>query len=181
MALIRMLSSEHFQARYLDLKGCSLTTVGGSITPTVSTSPNISESITCVGVREWICSNGIKANNIDMLVLSGSSFTGDGIHLLAGFMNLCPQLSTFYCNYCELTSDDLKQLLSLLPQPNLSLKDWNLSFNNIDDDGVSALIEQLSMFPALRNIPIDNNHISQEMRTNLQEIYKKRNKVPHLL
>ena len=116
VALIRTLSSEHFriQAPFLDLMGCSLTTVGGSIIPTVSTSPNISESITCVGIRGWICSNGIKANNIIELNLSDNSFTGDSIHLLDGFMNLCPQLSDFQCDYCEITSGDLKQLLSLL-------------------------------------------------------------------
>ena len=202
VALIRMLSSEHFQAYRLDLRGCRLTTVGGSIIPTVSTSPNISEPITCVGIREWICSNGIKANNIKELDLGENSFTGDGIHLLAGFIYLCPQLLKFHCFECEITFDDLRQLLSqlsvfhcdeykitsddlklfltLLSQPNLSLKYRNLSNSNIDDDRRSALFEQFPMFPVLIGICSGNSLISQERYTNL-EICEKRKKVSHLL
>ena len=96
-------------------------------------------------------------------------------------MYLCPQVSDFDCCLCDITSDDLEQLLSLLSQPNLNLEDWNLESNNIDDDGVSALIEQLPMFPALTGIYVDDNHISQEMFIDLEEICEKRKKVPHLL
>ena len=181
-ALIRMLSSEHFQTPFLDLRGCSLTIVGGSVIPTVSTSPNISEPITCVGIREWIYSNGIKANNVVLLNLSGNSFTGNGIHLLAGFVYLCPQLKVLNCDGCEINSDDLKQLLLLFSRLNLNLEDWRLWDNNIDDDGVSALIERVSIFPSLMNINICyNNHISSGILLKLQEICDRRKEVNSII
>ena len=178
MALVRFLGSENFQACDLTLSGCRLTTIGGGNTHTFSRSPNFDKSITCVGIREWICSDGIKANSIERLRLSDNSFTGEGIHLLAGFMYLCPQLRVLYCNDSEITSDDLKRLLLLLSQPNLILETWHLCSNNIDDDGVSALIEQLPMFPSLTHIDVKNNkHISPEMNRKLEEICKRRQKV----
>ena len=176
MALVRLLNSKYFQACNVYLEGCRLTTVGGDNTQTVS--PNFDKSITCVGIREWIYNQGIKSNSIEILSLGSISFTGEGIHLLAGFMYLCPHLRSLYCTYCEITSDDLKQLLSLVSLPNLNLESWHLWSNNIDDDGVSALIEQLPMFPSLTRIFVDDDdHISPGMLTNLKKICEKRKEV----
>ena len=174
-AVIRLLSSEHFQAHRVYFERCSLTTVGGGSTYAVSRSSN---SITCVGIREWICSQGIKANSVKELFLHSERFTGEGIHLLAGFMCLCPELGTLFCYDCEITSEDLKQLLLQLSQPILNLKIWFLSSNYIDDDGVSTLIEHLSIFPSLTHINVDdNNAISPEMSRRLEEICKERKMV----
>ena len=176
MALVRLLNSENFQAYGLTLSGCRLTIVGGGRTHAISRPPNFDEPITCAGITESICSHGIKANSIERLRLSDNGFTGEAIHLLAGFMYLCPQLRVLYCNDCEITSDDLKQLLLLLPQPNLNFNTWNLNHNNLDDDGVSALIEKLSIFPSLTCIGVMNNnyHI---MNGRLEKICKKRREV----
>ena len=178
MALVRLLSSEHFQARNVYLEGCRLTTAGDDNTHTVSPSFPPHKSITCVSIREWICSNRIKACGIQNLRLSSISFTGEGIHILAAFVQLCPHLRVLDCSNCEINSDDLKQLLLLLSQLNVNLKDWNLDSNNIDDDGISALIEQLPMFQSLTRICVyGNNHITHGMHTYLEEICKRRHEV----
>ena len=175
VVLVRLLSSKHFQAFNVRLNYCELTTA--EVDNTHSISPHLDESITCVGIREQICRYEIIFSSVTVLHLSGSNFSGEGIHLLAGFMYLCPQLRNLYCGDCEITSDDLKQLLLLLPQPNLYLEDWNLSWNMIDDDGVSVLIEHLPVFPSLTHIDIHNymyDNISQGMLTTLKEICESR-------
>ena len=179
VALVNLLSSKYFQACNVYLDGCRLTTVGGDNTCTVS--PNFDKSITCVGIREWICSQEIKSNSIEVLSLGSISFTGEGIHLLAGFMHLCPHLRSLDCNDCEITSNDLKQLLSLVSLPNSNLERWHLWSNNIDDDGVSGLIERLPLFPSLTSIVVKVNHNinSSRMLTNLEEICEKRREVHH--
>ena len=175
VALVELISSKYFQACNVYLDGCRLTTVGGDNTHTVS--PNFDKSITCVGIREWICSQEIKSNSIEVLSLGSISFTGVGIHLLAGFMYLCPYLRSLYCNKCEITSNDLKLLLSLVSLPNSNLEKWHLWSNNIDDDGVSGLIERLPLFPSLTRIDVEFNHTSPEMFINLKKICEKRCKV----
>ena len=170
MALIRLLGSEYFQASNVQLQRCGLTTVGGD-----NISVNFNKSTACVSIREWICNQGIKANIIERLHLSFISFTGESIHLLASFMYLCPQLRFLRCNNCEITSKDLKYLLYLLSQVNLNLETWNLSSNNIDNDGVYALIKQMPMFPSLIHVNVDNcDHISPGMLMDLEDVCKKR-------
>ena len=170
MSLIKLLSSEHFQADHLYLQRCTLTTTESNIH---TISPNLEESITCLDIREWISSNKIEANSIVVLHLNFNNFRGEGIHLLAGFLYMCPQLKFLYCSDCEITSDDLKLLF--LFQLNLSLiNTWCLRKNNIDDGGASALIKK---FPSLTNIYIGDNQVSPEIITNLKEICEKRHKV----
>ena len=176
-ALVRLLSTKHFQAEIVQLDYCGLTTAEGDSAHSIS--PHFDESITCVGIREWVCGHKIKADSVKYLHLVNNNFSGEGIHVLAGFVYLCPQLRCLYCSDCEITSNDLKQLLSLLSQLNLDLESWDLGDNNLDDDGVSALIEHLPMFPSLTCINVhNNNQISAEMCRNLKEICKKRKKVP---
>ena len=175
VALVRLLSSKHFRAYNVLLEYCELTTAEDDNTRSIS--PRLDESITCVGIREQICRYEIKFNSVTVLHLGGSNFSGEGIHLLAGFMYLCPQLVDLNCGDCEITSDDLKQLLLLLPQPNLYLEYWYLSRNMIDDDGVSVLIEHLPVFPSLSCIDIHKymyDNISQGMLTTLKEICESR-------
>ena len=172
-AVVRLLSNEYFLAEDVYLSFCELTTAEGDSAHSIS--PHSGESsMTCVGFREWICENEIKADGVEILRLRYSKFSGEGIHVLAGFMHLCPQLRSLDCIDCNITSNDLKQLLSLLSQSNLNLKWWDLGGNNLDDDGVSALIEHFPMFPSLTNIDIRrNSQISPEMCRNLKEICEK--------
>ena len=172
VALVKMLSSKHFRAYNVQLDYCELTTAEDDNTHSIS--PRLDESITCVGIREQIRRYEVKTSSVTVLHLSNNNFSGEGIHLLAGFMYLCPQLRTLNCGDCEITSDDLKQLLLLLPQPKLYLENWDLDRNIIDDDGVSVLIEHLPVFPSLTRINVHKNMISQGMLTTLKEICESR-------
>ena len=165
VALVKMLSSKHFRAYYVQLNYCELTTAEDDSTHSIS--PHLDESITCVGIREQICRYEIKTSSVTNLHLVSNNFSGEGIHLLAGFMYLCPQLVSLYCGNCEITSDDLKQLLLLLPQLNLYLENWDLSGNIIDDDGVSILFEHLPVFPSLTRIGVHNYMINQGILTEI--------------
>ena len=172
-AVVRLLSNEHFLAEDVELSFCELTFAEDDSAHSIS--PHSGESsITCAGFREWICKHEIKADGVEILGLRHSKFSGEGIHVLAGFMHLCPHLRSLDCSYCDITSSDLKQLLSLLSQSNLNLEWWNLGNNDLDDDGVSALIEHFPMFPFLTSIDIwRNSQISSEKCRSLKEICEK--------
>jgi Ran GTPase-activating protein (RanGAP) involved in mRNA processing and transport len=171
-AVVRLLSSKHFQAEHVMLDYCGLTTAEDDSAHSIS--PHSGESISCVGIREWACRHKIKADSVKSLCLLRNNFFGEGIHVLAGFMYLCPQLRSLCCGDCNITSNDLEKLLPLLSQSNLKLERWVLSDNNLDDDGVSALIEHLPKFPSLTDIDIyGNDQISSGMCRNLKDICEK--------
>ena len=160
-AVVRLLSNEHFLAEFVELGSCELTTAEDDSTNSIS--PHSGESsMTCTGFREWVYGREIKADGVEILNLV-DNFSGEGIHVLAGFMHLCPHLRRLDCGGSDITS--------LLSQSNLNLEEWNLSGNDLDDDRVSALIEHLSMFPSLTNININgNSQVSPEMYRSLEEI-----------
>ena len=164
MSVVRILSSDHFHASHVNLSGCQLTTPGGS-----GTTPNYGNAI---DVRQLICSQRLQAN-AEVLWIDENNFNGEGIHILAAFMYVCPSLKHLSCSNCGITSDDLKQLLVQLSglRSKLSyLKSWYLGNNDIDDDGVSALIQHLSMFPKLKYILLDGNiRVSSGMLETLEE------------
>ena len=171
-----MLSSINFTLysnSHLDLSRCELTTAGGD------------ENVRDVG--QQLCQMPHN-NTIDSLTLDGNLFTGDGIHILAAFMYLCPCLEYLDTNNCEITSDDLLELfhtLSSLKSSSASrytreilrvscngtltpvkfclcskLRIWQLNNNAISDSGVSSLIEHLpSLFPVLGCDDINDVHV----------------------
>ena len=128
-------------------------------------------------------------NTITSLELDCNSFTGEGIHILAGFMHLCPCLQCLYSRNCGITSDDLKQLLDKLSQlksssPSLcsKLEEWYLDNNEIDDSGVLALKDQITpLLPRLYHLGLlddvidhSNNPVSSEMEETLNEELRRR-------
>ena len=183
----RMLSSSHCRLKMVFLSKCELTTALLN-----TDSLNIGDTISCEAVGQQLCQ--IPQNsNIKCLFLSGNSFTGEGIHILAGFMYLCPSLEFLVTRDCGITSDDLIWLLDKLTQlksssPSLcsKLETWFLDNNQIDDRGASALIDHLpSLFPCVYRvciigISIHNNPISSEMEKRLSaELSRLRQEVRH--
>ena len=144
IAIGRMLSGSHYGLHYLNLSRCDLTTAGGGL-------PN-ADFISCEAVGRQLCQMP-QTSTIGGLNLDHNSFTGDGIHILAGFMHLCPGLWHLSTRDCGITSDDLIWLLgrlkSLSPGLYSELISWNLWGNQIDDRGVSALIDHLPLLPHL--------------------------------
>ena len=199
LAVGRMLSSNHCQLWDLDLSGCKLTTAGDGlpITDPLNVGNNISsESVRDVG--QQLCqmpqNNTISRlhleGNIARLNLSGNSFTGNSINILAAFMYLCPGLEYLFTSNCEITSDDLIELFRTLSSlqsspPSLCsrLHQWSLDSNAISDSGVSALIDHLpSLFPSLGSgnseICLNNNPaVSSEMKEKLEDELRSRREV----
>ena len=171
----------------VDLTRCKLTTDGGGLPNTDSLNADINISGEIVrDVGQQLCQ--MPQNDvITRLVLSGNSFTGEGVHILAGFMHLCPCLEYLITIDCGITSDDLLLLLNKLTQLKSSspticsqLCAWNVYDNKIDDNGVWALIDHIpSLFPRLGYRPnsgvyIDGNPVSTDVKSKLEEELKKR-------
>ena len=184
----KMLSSNHCQPGSVILSNCELTTAGGALPNTDSL--NLGDNISGEAVRDvgqQICQ---MPQNNTWLELDGNSFTGEGIHVLAGFLYLCPCLGYLSSGNCGITSDDLKQLLDKLSQlksssPSLcsKLELWNLENNEIDDSGVLAVVGQLTpLLPRLGcgfgdGIYLSNNPVSGEMEKMLKEELRRRKEV----
>ena len=148
ISVVKILTSDHFQPLITNLSGCQLTTAGG-----IATNPGFRNA---VDVQRFICSQQLQTTySFHEFVVGRNNFSGEGIHILAAFMYACPCMELLGCRSCGITSNDLKQLLILLSELKLKfpcLNVWGLSDNDIDDDGVSALIQHLSMFPKLRDV-----------------------------
>ena len=144
IAVGRMLSSSHCELCNVHLSRCDLTTAGGDLPST--------DSISCEAVGRQLCQMP-QTSTIRCLYLNHNSFTGDGIHILAGFMHLCPGLEYLHTNDCGITSDDLiwlfGKLKSLSPGLCSKLEKWELQDNQIDSRGVSALVDHLPLLPRL--------------------------------
>ena len=179
VAIGRMLSSSHCKLHHVCLSRCELTTAGGGLPNTDSGNTISGEAVRDVG--QQLCQMP-QDSTITGLKLDGNSFTGEGIHILAGFMHLCPCLTYLFTDDCGITSDDLIWLLNKLTQlksssPNFCSKlgVWSLSNNQTDDSCVSALMGHLpSLFPCLRygplsNIFLNSNPVSSEMVKRLEE------------
>ena len=147
--VINMFSTKHFQARRVDLSGCGLTIGVDSCHHRI---------VTCEDLGKQICAPQNQSNTVQSLSLDNNYFNGEGIHILAGFMYICPLLKSFDCCGCNITDSDLKQLFARLSELNVELKDldtWSLNDNNINDSRVSAEIKSLPCFPKLKNINMD--------------------------
>ena len=187
LAVGRMLSSSHCRPPYVNLSRCKLATGGGGLPNTDSLNVVSGETVRDVG--QQLCQMP-QNNTITLLSLNDSNFTGEGIHILAGFMHLCPCLRGLSSRDCGITSDDLLLLLDKLTQlksssPSLysKLETWFLDSNRIDDSGVYGLVNHLpSLFPRLGcgligGIYLHGNPVSRELETKLKEEIKRRKEV----
>ena len=193
VAIGRMLSSNHCQPRIVELSSCELTTAGSGLpnTDSLDLGDNISGEIVR-DVGQQLCQMP-QNNTITWLDLDGNSFTGEGSQILAGFLYICPCLECLFSRNCGITSDDLKQLFDKLSQlksssPSLcsKLDSWLLDNNEINDSGVSLLMDHLhvpSLFPRLGcdsysdGIDLSNNPVSSEMEKMLEEELRRRKEV----
>ena len=166
----------YFRAKCIDLSGCQLTTAGGS-----ATNPDLN----ALGVQQSICNQHPRATDSDFitvlatLMIDNNNFSGEGVRILATFLYTCQKnINQLFSRSCGISSNDLKQLLVLLSELKLILSHlfiWELSDNDIDDDGVSALIQHLPMFPQLKFTTLYGNiRISPGMVETFNEALKAR-------
>ena len=188
IAFARIISSSHCQLMRVKLSRCELTT--GAINPSGTESLNTRDLSSVAEIDttgQQLCQMP-QSSTIPILQLNGNRFKGEGIHILAGFIHLCPCMKLLSTTDCDITSDDLIWLLDRLNQlksssPNLfsELESWYLENNLLDDRGISALIDHLpSLFPRLAcksvhdNIFLKDNPISSEMKKILEKELKRR-------
>ena len=149
----------------VDMSRCHLTTAAND-----SGNPITNDTGTFIDVGQHLCQMPNKSDTISALVLNDNCFTGECIHILAGLILLCKRLKFLSCSNCNITSNDLIQLLEifnnlrgLCPDPCSLLFMWDLQNNNIDDKGVSALVPHvMSLYPTL---PRENNWLMYVQRT----------------
>ena len=171
LAVGRMLSNNHCQLDRLELTECELTTAGGSLPN--NDSLNLDSNISSETVRQQLCQMP-QNSTITFLILDYNTFTGNGIHILAGFMCLCSSLNVLWTCNCGITSNDLRQLYEILKssfsgKPLSKLLCWSLEDNKIDVDGISTLEPLLSLFPRLYEIGLNDDVIvSDEMEEELR-------------
>ena len=102
---------------------------------------------------------------ITCLYLDDNHFSGENVHILVYLMLLCQSLMFLSCCHCDITSKDLKHLLSLLSSKQLlAIRRWWLNDNELDDGGVLDLIEYLLLFLYSPDIDISGNPVSSEMQ-----------------
>ena len=173
VALCKMLQYNFCSPASIGLSRCELTTADSKDAIIDSLSMPCNQPLTCTNVGQFIRSQIVRANFVHTLHLDNNSFTGDKIHVLVGFLYLCPGLQVLHCESCEITSDDLKELLLQISSNSLHLTSfivWYLEDNDIDDDGVPTLTHLLQRFPNLINISLENNRLSHRMSNHLEKV-----------
>ena len=183
IALGRMLSSSHCQLCAVDVARCMLTTAGGGLAN--PDSPNLGSTLFLEVVGQRLCQMP-QNSAMKELHLDGNCFTGKGIHILAGFLQLCPGLVWLFTRNCGITSDDLLCLLDKVAKVKSSgsstcsmINKWSLCNNQIDDGGVSAIMDHLpSLLPYMGcekygDIELEDNPVGGEMMKRLKEELRK--------
>ena len=171
--------------QYLDR--CQLTTtIDFQLITHNSTTIPMERTLTAkdVGQQLYATPRTFNCQIVDLQV-SGNCFTGEGIHILAGLIRLCPRLQSLTCDHCGITSGDLSQLLTELTNIKslfYPLNHWNLSNNEIDNDGIKVIANHLPiLFPSLRlnkqHLQLDNNRITNDKLVWLKRELDLRSKV----
>ena len=199
VAIAKLFSSDHTYFRKANLSRCQLTT-------TIVTSSNHPDALSYESIGELLCQMSPSQERSSLsfygplkeLDLDENNFSGNHIHILAGFMCLCPSLRKLSSKNCALTSDDLIILLDKLKQFQHSssyvcsqLCAWTLHNNQIDDNGIIALM-QCQLFPQMEgancrsdvhyvphSLTLSANPISGEMVKMLDQEWRKRSRVRH--
>ena len=115
----------------------------------------------------------LEACRISTLLLPQNNFCGDRVLILAECIRVFRSLEEFGCWKCSLSSSDISSLLHHLKAHGCrdsSLKIWDLSYNSIDDEGVTSLIESIpDVFPCLEMVYINDNLVTDEVSEELTE------------
>ena len=118
-------------------------------------------------------------DTIQQLILDENCFTGECIHVLVGFIHLCPNMRFLLCKKCGITSNDLKDIITRLSELNSSpdspfkLEEWHLQHNQVDNTGAGVLCKQVqTLFPQLKQIYFDGNSVSDGMKKKLKKKIK---------
>ena len=194
VAIAKILSCSHSHLHELNLSNCQLTTVMKSNTVSsshTSYGDNIGQQLYQLPLPKERPSHN---HSLSALYLDKNNFSGNRIHVLAGFMYLCPTLSKLSTGDCSITSEDLIHLFDELQCFKTSsgnvhsrLTTWILHGNKIDDQGIIALM-QCQLFPWIDSansggrhrsdgLALSANPVSSEMVKMLDEEWRKQYEV----
>ena len=99
------------------------------------------------------------------LILDHNCFSGEQSKILVEFIRICPQLNSLSSVGCEITTDDLKYILSEAKCTSSlgQLETWSLQRNMINNEGCSLLIVNLeSYLKKVSGIFIQRNAITNQ-------------------
>ncbi len=161
------LASRCHKLRKLDLSGNNLCAQG-----LCTLAENIPIQLEMLFLRDTLIADVCPNESIDLQLqrcdplrclesvdLSGCNFNGRSL-VIAKFMQ---SLEVLVCLDCSLISTDIVTLMSGLKMANVvckSLIEWNLSNNDIDDEGVITLAENIpELFPSLKGFSTPNGVI----------------------
>ena len=171
VAIGKVLSAKHCQFSRLSLSNCKLTTIGGTFLHKEDVSDRVVD-----GVGHHFC-HMPQNNALIRLNLDDNNFSGQGVHVLIGFLHLCPNLQWLSTNGCGITSDDFVELFVKLNELKSShrhtkfckdLQSWYLGCNKIDNHALSVVLDHLpSLLPSIQTIFLHNNPISVAMMEQL--------------
>ena len=171
VAIGKVLSAKHCQFSRLSLSNCKLTTIGGTFLHKEDISDRVVD-----GVGHHFC-HMPQNNALIRLNLDDNNFSGQGVHVLIGFLHLCPNLQWLSTNGCGITSDDFVELFVKLNELKSShrltkfckdLQSWYLGCNKIDNHALSVVLDHLpSLLPSIQTIFLHNNPISVAMMEQL--------------
>lgn len=114
-----------------------------------------------------------KNSTIEQLTLDENCFTGENIHVLVGLVHLCSGLRFLLCRNCNISSDELTLMITTLKRlefTSFTLEEWQLQHNIINDRGIVLLTESMqSLFPNMREVKVESNHVGNIVRMKLKE------------
>ena len=112
------------------------------------------------------------SSRLTKLHLYDNNLSGDRAHVIAECVRVCRSLKRLHCWSCSLTSSELINIVDHLNSSTYrSLREWDLDYNSIDDEGVNVLIENVpQLFPHLENVDLYDNPVSSPTEMRLQKI-----------
>jgi Ran GTPase-activating protein (RanGAP) involved in mRNA processing and transport len=166
----------------LDLRRCGLGDQGISILANALVARNASmvkldlswNKITSIGVRALVDDNVEVVKTLTELCLTGNPIGSIGVTLLADALgrNAMPSLKQLDLNYCGIEDDGFVALVSALEQ-NTSLQILSLARNNFGERGFMALAQSLPNIKGLQQIDFTANASFQSTLPLLLEGFRK--------
>ena len=167
LAIFRMLRSETCSISSLHLDNIDLTI-----------SVNTESRFHSIQLPSGILNLGplFGSSVLTLLNLGHNNFSGVSVLILVECIRVCQSLQHFLCYKCSLTSSEIINILGHLKCSGCShknLRKWDLRFNFISNEGVNALIENVSeLFPNLEDVGLSDSQASSEFKERLTEIQR---------
>jgi hypothetical protein len=144
-----------------------------SLSAMMSNNPNLRVAVcgwelVSVPLLESLQASGCR--QLGMLIFQGSRFEAGSLPVLARMMKQCTSLTDLRVTYIDDGGEDISQFLT--PELSLpsSIRKLCLSYNGIDDAGMTALSKSLGKCSSLESLTLHRNNIGAAGVTALAEV-----------